>query len=144
MINGCLEQARLGLEGASDATIADPQPLRPSTMMAAGASGFVVLLLAEELKGRDRNESGEALIRDSPALVSRPLPRDRARDQRAPRFVINGRPEQAQPQQAPVQALRRTPSSAGVDQSPLSKPDIADGASSGALDLHRPFPTRHL
>ena len=136
MINGCLEQARLSLEDASDATIAEPQPLRPSTMMAAGASGFVVQLLAEELEDRDRNEPGGALIRDIPALVSRPLPRDRARDQRAPRFVINGRPEQAQPQQAPVQAFRRVPSSAGVDQSSLSQSDIADGASSGALDLH--------
>ena len=144
MINGRLEEARLGLEGASDIAIADPQPLRSSTMVAACASGSVVQLLAEELEDRDRNEPGGALIRDPPALVSRPLLRDRARDQRAPRFVINGRLEQAQPQQAPVPELRRAPSSASADQPPFSKPDVADGASSGALDLHRLFPTRHL
>ena len=109
MINGRLEEARLSLEGASDIAIADPQPLRSSTMVAACASGSVVQLLAEELEDRDRNEPGGALIRDSPALVSRPLLRDRARD-----------------------------------QPPFSKPDVADGASSGALDLHRLFPTRHL
>ena len=71
-----------------------------------------------------------------PLFVSWPLSRVRARDQPSVRFVINSCPEKAQPQQPPVQAFRRAPSSAGVDQSSLSQTDIVDGASSGALDLH--------